>query len=84
MPVRCEGPSRVSLDEGLTVRRLRCPKCKAEKKSFVPVTMTIAGFVDNSKYGLGGNNLTSEQKSGLIFGSLLFFFFLFLSGYLLE
>lgn len=62
----------------------RCPKCKADKSAFGPLTLTIAGFVDNSKYGFGGNSLTSEQKSGLIFGGLFFFFALFISGYLLE
>ncbi|GAB5037353.1 rubredoxin-type fe 4 protein [Nannochloropsis oceanica] len=62
----------------------KCPNCKAGKPAFTSVVKTIAGFSDNSKYGFGGNNLTSEQKGGLIFGGLFFFFVLFLSGYLLE
>ncbi|EKU22692.1 rubredoxin-type fe 4 protein [Nannochloropsis gaditana CCMP526] len=62
----------------------KCPNCKAGKPAFKSMTKTIAGFSDNSKYGFGGNNLTSEQKGGLIFGGLFFFFVLFLSGYLLE
>lgn len=36
------------------------------------------------RYGLGTNAMTEGQKSGLIYGSLLFFFILFLSGYLLP
>lgn len=35
-------------------------------------------------YGLGTNSMTGEQKSLLIYGSLLFLFFLFLGGYLLQ
>jgi len=35
------------------------------------------------RYGLGSNSMTEGQKSLLIFGSLGFFFCLFLLGYLL-
>lgn len=35
-------------------------------------------------YGLGTNAMTEEQKSLLIFGSLGFFFVLFLLGYALP
>lgn len=35
-------------------------------------------------YGLGGNAMTAEQKSLLIYGTLLTFFALFLAGYLLD
>ena len=35
-------------------------------------------------YGFGTNSMTSGQKSILIFGSLLVFFFLFLAGYLFQ
>ena len=35
-------------------------------------------------YGLGTNSLTEDQKSLLIFGSLAFFFVLFLLGYALP
>ncbi len=35
-------------------------------------------------YGLGTNGMTGEQKSLLIFGSLAFFFLLFIAGYALP
>ena len=52
--------------------------------AFGPLFVTIAGFTDNRKYGLGGNSLTADQKGLLIFGGLFAFFGLFLAGYLLE
>ncbi len=43
-----------------------------------------AGFAENQKYGLGTNSMTEGQKSRLIFGSLFFFFCLFLLGYTIN
>lgn len=62
----------------------RCPVCRASKDSFTEVVEEIPGFEVNQGYGFGGNSLTSGQKSGLIFGSLGFFFLLFLSGYAMS
>lgn len=62
----------------------RCPVCRASKDSFAEVEEIIPGFEVNQGYGLGGNSLTSGQKSGLIFGGLGFFFLLFLSGYAMS
>jgi len=39
---------------------------------------------ENQGFGLGGNTMTEESKSSLIFGSLAVFFVLFMSGYLLN
>jgi len=44
----------------------------------------IAGFAENQGYGLGGNSLTSGQKSALIYGSLLVGFSFFIFGYFLQ
>lgn len=38
----------------------------------------VAGFAENQQYGLGTNSMTESQKSLLIYGSLAFFFILFL------
>ncbi|GKV07335.1 hypothetical protein SLEP1_g19129 [Rubroshorea leprosula] len=62
----------------------RCPTCGAAKSFFESKRMEIAGFAQNQQYGLGGNALTSGQKAVLIYGSLFFFFCLFLSGYFLQ
>eukprot|EP00850_Spirogloea_muscicola_P024665 SM001249S26283 [mRNA] locus=s1249:1253:2106:- [translate_table: standard] len=62
----------------------RCPTCGAAKASFESKRVVVAGFAQNQNYGLGGNSLTAGQKSLLIYGSLLFFFMLFLGGYLLQ
>ncbi|KAL4447643.1 hypothetical protein ABPG75_004862 [Micractinium tetrahymenae] len=62
----------------------QCPTCGAEKKLFVSKQRQVAGFAENQGYGLGTNGLTEEQKSLLIFGSLGFFFVLFLLGYALP
>jgi len=62
----------------------RCPTCRAQKDAFEPQTLTIAGFAENQGYGLGGNAMTEESKSTLIFGSLAAFFVLFMGGYLLN
>jgi rubredoxin len=61
-----------------------CPACRSPKTQFRPIKKIIAGFAENQKYGLGGNSLTGGQKNLLIFGALGTFFFLLLSGYLLE
>ncbi|XP_024961343.1 uncharacterized protein LOC112501837 [Cynara cardunculus var. scolymus] len=62
----------------------RCPTCGAAKTFFQGKSVEIAGFAQNQQFGLGGNTLTSGQKAILIYGSLLFFFVLFLSGYFLQ
>ncbi|KAH9552903.1 hypothetical protein CY35_09G091600 [Sphagnum magellanicum] len=62
----------------------RCPTCGAAKTYFSSKSIEVAGFAQNQQYGLGGNSLTSGQKSILIYGSLLLFFALFLSGYFLQ
>lgn len=61
-----------------------CPLCGADKSKFKSAAQEIPGFAVNQGYGLGTNSMTSGQKQGLIYGSLLIFFFLFLSGYLLD
>ncbi|KAK1436963.1 hypothetical protein QVD17_02747 [Tagetes erecta] len=62
----------------------RCPTCGAAKSFFASKSVEIAGFAQNQQFGLGGNTLTSGQKAIIIYGSLLFFFVLFLSGYFLQ
>jgi rubredoxin len=62
----------------------RCPTCGAAKTYFSSKSIEVAGFAQNQQFGLGGNSLTSGQKSILIYGTLLFFFALFLSGYFLQ
>lgn len=61
-----------------------CPVCGAEKSLFKSRQQEVAGFAENQGYGLGTNSMTGEQKSLLIYGSLLFFFALFLLGYTLN
>ncbi|KAG5073226.1 hypothetical protein AAZX31_03G224400 [Glycine max] len=62
----------------------RCPTCGAAQSFFQSKSVQIAGFAQNQQYGLGGNSLTSGQKTILIYGTLLLFFALFLSGYFLQ
>ncbi|GMI79223.1 hypothetical protein HRI_001591600 [Hibiscus trionum] len=62
----------------------RCPTCGAAQSFFQSKSVEIAGFAQNQQYGLGGNTLTSGQKALLIYGTLFFFFVLFLSGYFLQ
>lgn len=73
---------------GLEFSRLpedwRCPTCGAAKSYFASKSIEVAGFAQNQQFGLGGNTLTSGQKSALIYGSLLLFFALFLFGYFLQ
>ncbi len=44
----------------------------------------MAGFAENQQYGIGTNSMTGNQKLLLIYGALLAFVLLFLSGYALE
>lgn len=62
----------------------QCPVCGAEKALFARKEKQVAGFAANQGYGLGTNSMTGEQKSLLIYGSLFFFFFLFLAGYFIQ
>ncbi|XP_004494675.1 uncharacterized protein [Cicer arietinum] len=62
----------------------RCPTCGAAQSFFESKSVEIAGFAQNQQYGLGGNSLTSGQKTVLIYGTLLLFFGLFLSGYFIQ
>ena len=62
----------------------RCPTCGAEKSKFKNMGKAVAGFEQNQGYGLGTNSMTEGEKSRLIYGALAAFFFLFLSGYLLD
>lgn len=62
----------------------QCPICGAEARTFQSRARVIAGFAENQGYGLGGNSLTSGQKSALIYGSLLLFFSFFILGYFLQ
>ena len=66
------------------IEKFRCPQCGVGKSYFVAETETLSGFKENQKYGLGGNSMTGNQKTNIIFGGLLLFFALFMSGYLLE
>mmetsp|Transcript_6056 Transcript_6056/g.15615 ORF Transcript_6056/g.15615 Transcript_6056/m.15615 type:complete len:187 (+) Transcript_6056:154-714(+) len=61
-----------------------CPTCGAPAKLFELDVKEVAGFAVNQGYGLGSNSMTGEQKSLLIYGSLLAFFFLFICGYFLN
>ncbi|KAB5529408.1 hypothetical protein DKX38_019489 [Salix brachista] len=62
----------------------RCSTCGAAKTFFESKSVEIAGFAQNQRYGAGGNALTSGQKAFVIYGTLLFFSVLFLSGYSLQ
>ena len=62
----------------------RCPTCGAAMSFFDSKSVEIAGFAQNQQFGLGGNSLTSGQKTLLIYGSLLVGFAFFLSGYFLQ
>jgi rubredoxin len=61
-----------------------CPTCGAAQSFFDSKSVEIAGFAQNQQFGLGGNSLTSGQKTLLIYGSLLVGFAFFLSGYFLQ
>jgi transcription elongation factor Elf1 len=62
----------------------QCPVCGADRVTFQVQETEVAGFAANQGYGLGTNAMTEGQKSGLIYGSLITFFFLFLCGYFLQ
>ena len=62
----------------------QCPVCSAPKKLFELKQTEVAGFAENQGYGLGTNSMTGAQKSGLIYGSLVLFFLLFLLGYTMN
>lgn len=62
----------------------QCPICGTEARTFQSRARVIAGFAENQGYGLGGNSLTSGQKSALIYGSLLVGFSFFIFGYFLQ
>lgn len=62
----------------------QCPTCGAARNTFQVQEKEVAGFAANQGYGFGTNSMTEGQKSGLIYGSLLLFFGLFLAGYFLQ
>ena len=62
----------------------QCPVCGADRVTFQSRSKTLAGFAENQKYGFGTNSMTEGQKSRLIYGSLAFFFILFLLGYTIQ
>ena len=62
----------------------QCPICGAAGATFQSRARVVAGFAENQGYGLGGNSLTSGQKSLLIYGSLLVGFAFFILGYFLQ
>ncbi|GFR47131.1 hypothetical protein Agub_g8819 [Astrephomene gubernaculifera] len=61
-----------------------CPICGSSKDKFESRVKVLAGFAENQQYGLGGNSMTEEQKSLLIYGAMTVAFLLFLSGYALQ
>lgn len=66
------------------IETFRCPQCGANKKYFVAETEVLSGFKENQKYGFGGNTMTANAKTNLIFGGLFAGFLVFMGGYLLE
>ena len=60
-----------------------CPICGVGKNKFTANDKVVAGFAENQTYGLGTNSWTEGQKLAIIYGSIAFFVFVFLSGYLL-
>uniref|UniRef100_A0A7S1HWH9 Rubredoxin-like domain-containing protein n=1 Tax=Eutreptiella gymnastica TaxID=73025 RepID=A0A7S1HWH9_9EUGL len=62
----------------------QCPTCGAPKSKFKTDGVEVAGFEANQSYGLGTNSMTGGQKSILIYGALIAFFALFISGYALD
>mmetsp|Transcript_31146 Transcript_31146/g.101519 ORF Transcript_31146/g.101519 Transcript_31146/m.101519 type:complete len:187 (-) Transcript_31146:1169-1729(-) len=61
-----------------------CPVCGATPNKFFSNAKEVAGFEQNQGYGFGTNTMTGGQKSLLIYGSLAFFFALFIAGYALD
>jgi rubredoxin len=63
----------------------RCPVCSANKRRFQNLGPAgAAGFKENAKFGFGVNKMDPGRKNLLIFGSLFFFFLMFLSLYGLQ
>eukprot|EP00270_Netrium_digitus_P011355 TRINITY_DN3609_c0_g1_i6.p1 TRINITY_DN3609_c0_g1~~TRINITY_DN3609_c0_g1_i6.p1 ORF type:complete len:225 (+),score=42.40 TRINITY_DN3609_c0_g1_i6:83-676(+) len=85
---QAKGDPSYPIAPGIEFKKLpedwRCPTCGAVQSFFASKSREVAGFAQNQSYGLGGNSLTSDQKGLLIWGSLLLFFALFLSGYFLN
>jgi len=59
----------------------RCPTCRASKDSFDVISIEIPGFEVNQGYGFGGNSMSGDDKSGIIFGGLAIAAVLMLAGY---
>mmetsp|Transcript_39267 Transcript_39267/g.39758 ORF Transcript_39267/g.39758 Transcript_39267/m.39758 type:complete len:201 (-) Transcript_39267:347-949(-) len=59
----------------------RCPTCRASKDSFEAISIEIPGFEVNQGYGFGGNSLSGDEKSGLVFGGLAVMAVLMIAGY---
>jgi rubredoxin len=82
-----KGDERSNIPPGVTFEDLpqvwKCPVCTAPKKRFQNVgpVNSASGFKQNLGYGFGVNTMTPGQKNLLIFGSLIGFFFMFLSLY---
>ncbi|KAF7070875.1 hypothetical protein CFC21_076315 [Triticum aestivum] len=85
---QAKGDPSYPVPSGLPFNKLpddwRCPTCGAAQSFFDSKSVEIAGFAQNQQFGLGGNSLTSGQKTLLIYGSLLVGFAFFLSGYFLQ
>ena len=83
-----KGDPDFPVPKGVTFQQLPedyfCPTCGAPKSKFRANAKEIAGFAENQSYGLGTNSMTGDQKLGLIYGALAFFFVAFLAGYALE
>eukprot|EP01025_Chloroclados_australasicus_P037872 TRINITY_DN3872_c0_g1_i1.p2 TRINITY_DN3872_c0_g1~~TRINITY_DN3872_c0_g1_i1.p2 ORF type:complete len:184 (+),score=14.84 TRINITY_DN3872_c0_g1_i1:157-708(+) len=62
----------------------QCPGCGSPKSTFKITRKVVAGFAANQGYGFGTNSWTGDQKLLVIYGALLVFFFIFISGYLLD
>ncbi len=61
----------------------RCPVCGAPRSQFrdIGAKSGPSGFQENLGYGLGVNQMTSQQKNLLIFGGLIVGLLFFLSLY---
>lgn len=85
-----KGDDKAEIPSGTLFEELpktwRCPVCGVSKSQFnnIGAGNAPSGFEENLKYGLGVNNLTPNQKSLLIFGSLALAFLFFLSLYGLQ
>ena len=77
-------PGGLPLDFSKLPEDWRYPTWGTAQSYFTSKNVEDAGFAQYQQFGLGGNSLTGGQKSALIFGSLLFLFILFLSGYFIQ